>query len=317
VEWCFLVERFLVGSFLVGSFVEQQVVVACLVERCLVERRLLVERLLVGSLLVWKRVAGIEVRGVPCAASAGTSRSVGSRLASFSNMQTIGLIGGMSWESTAQYYRLINEQVKERLGGLHSAKIILYSVDFAEVEDLQQRGEWKQATTLMVKAGQRVKAGGADFIVICTNTMHRLADQVERQTALPVLHIADATARVIAEAKIGVVGLLGTRYTMEEEFYRGRLETRYGLEVLIPEEDDRTFVHDVIYNELCLGVTRDESRRAYLDIIKQLEQRGAAAVILGCTEIGLLIGPTDTDTLLFDTTRIHAEAAADRAVESS
>jgi len=223
----------------------------------------------------------------------------------------------MSWESTAQYYRLINEQVKERLGGLHSAKIILYSVDFAEVEDLQQRGEWKQATTLMVKAGQRVKAGGADFIVICTNTMHRLADQVERQTALPVLHIADATARVIAEAKIGVVGLLGTRYTMEEEFYRGRLETRYGLEVLIPEEDDRTFVHDVIYNELCLGVTRDESRRAYLDIIKQLEQRGAAAVILGCTEIGLLIGPTDTDTLLFDTTRIHAEAAADRAVESS
>ncbi|MDH5615665.1 MAG: aspartate/glutamate racemase family protein [Acidimicrobiia bacterium] len=232
-------------------------------------------------------------------------------------MQTIGLIGGMSWESTAQYYRLINEQVKERLGGLHSAKIILYSVDFAEVEDLQQRGEWKQATTLMVKAGQRVKAGGADFIVICTNTMHRLADQVERQTALPVLHIADATARVIAEAKIGVVGLLGTRYTMEEEFYRGRLETRYGLEVLIPEEDDRTFVHDVIYNELCLGVTRDESRRAYLDIIKQLEQRGAAAVILGCTEIGLLIGPTDTDTLLFDTTRIHAEAAADRAVESS
>ncbi|MDH3398286.1 MAG: aspartate/glutamate racemase family protein [Acidimicrobiia bacterium] len=232
-------------------------------------------------------------------------------------MQTIGLIGGMSWESTAQYYRLINEQVKERLGGLHSAKIILYSVDFAEVEDLQQRGEWKQATTLMVKAGQRVKAGGADFIVICTNTMHRLADQVELQTALPVLHIADATARVIAEAKIGVVGLLGTRYTMEEEFYRGRLETRYGLEVLIPEEDDRTFVHDVIYNELCLGVTRDESRRAYLDIIKQLEQRGAAAVILGCTEIGLLIGPTDTDTLLFDTTRIHAEAAADRAVESS
>jgi len=223
----------------------------------------------------------------------------------------------MSWESTAQYYRLINEQVKERLGGLHSAKIILYSVDFAEVEDLQQRGEWKQATTLMVKAGQRVKAGGADFIVICTNTMHRLADQVELQTALPVLHIADATARVIAEAKIGVVGLLGTRYTMEEEFYRGRLETRYGLEVLIPEEDDRTFVHDVIYNELCLGVTRDESRRAYLDIIKQLEQRGAAAVILGCTEIGLLIGPTDTDTLLFDTTRIHAEAAADRAVESS
>jgi aspartate racemase len=231
-------------------------------------------------------------------------------------MQTIGLIGGMSWESTAEYYRLINERVKERLGGLHSAKIVLYSVDFAEIEELQQQGDWQQATELMVDAAQRVRAGGADFVVICTNTMHRMADEVERQTALPVFHIADATARAVVEAGVEVVGLLGTRFTMEQDFYRGRLATLHGLEVLVPNEPDRTFVHDVIYDELCLGVTRDESRRGYLDIIKQLEQRGAEAVILGCTEIGLLIGPDDTDTLLFDTTGIHAEAAADRAVES-
>jgi len=230
-------------------------------------------------------------------------------------MQTIGMIGGMSWQSTADYYRIINERVQERLGGLHSAQAILYSVDFAEVEELQQHGRWAQAAALMVEAGQRVKAGGADFIVICTNTMHRMADEVERQTALPVLHIADATARVIAQAGIGVVGLLGTRYTMEQGFYRGRLETRHKLRVLVPDEDDRRIVHDVIYDELCLGVTREESRRRYLDIIDGLARRGAEAVILGCTEIGLLVDPGDTEALLFDTTRIHAEAAADRAIE--
>ena len=230
-------------------------------------------------------------------------------------MQTIGLIGGMSWESTAEYYRIINQRVKERLGGLHSARIVLYSVDFAEIETLQERGNWEQATTLMVDAGQRVKAGGADFIVICTNTMHRMAGEVQDQVGLPVLHIADATAEAIKWAGIGTVGLLGTRYTMEQDFYRGRLVTDHGLQVLVPDEDDRAFVHEVIYDELCLGITRDDSRNRYLDIVKRLEQEGAKAVILGCTEIGLLLGPEDTDTLLFDTTRIHAEAAADRSLD--
>lgn len=229
-------------------------------------------------------------------------------------MQTIGLIGGMSWESTAEYYRIINERVKQRLGGLHSARIVLYSVDFAEIETLQETGNWEQATTLMVDAGRRVRAGGADFIVICTNTMHRMAADIEQHAALPVLHIADATARAVVGAGITTVGLLGTRYTMEQDFYRGRLETNHGLRVLVPHEGDRSFVHDVIYDELCLGITRDDSRRRYLDIIHQLEQRGAGAVILGCTEIGLLIGPDDTETVLFDTTRIHAEAAADTAL---
>ena len=229
-------------------------------------------------------------------------------------MQTIGLIGGMSWESTAEYYRVINERVKERLGGLHSAKIVLYSVDFAEIEDHQQRAEWVQATALMVDAGKRVKAGGADFIAICTNTMHRMADEVEQLAGLGVLHIADATARAVTAARVGTVGLLGTRYTMEQDFYRGRLETNHGLKVLVPDEDGRTFVHDVIYDELCLGVTKDESRGRYLEIIDDLVRQGAEAIILGCTEIGLLIGPDDTDTLLFDTTRIHAEAVADRAI---
>jgi aspartate racemase len=230
-------------------------------------------------------------------------------------MQTIGLIGGMSWESTAEYYRIINERVKERLGGLHSARIVLYSVDFAEIEELQQREDWQQATALMVDAAQRVKAGGADFLVICTNTMHRMANEIEQQSGLPVLHIADSTAFAINEAGVSVVGLLGTRYTMEQDFYRGRLEATHGLRVVVPEIDDRVFVHDVIYDELCLGVTRDESRHRYLEIIKGLTGRGAGAVILGCTEIGLLVGSNDTDALLFDTTQIHARAAADRAVD--
>lgn len=230
-------------------------------------------------------------------------------------MRTIGLIGGMSWESTAEYYRIINERIKERLGGLHSARIVLYSVDFAEVEALQETGNWEQATTLMVEAGLRVRAAGADFIVICTNTMHRMADDIERQTSLPVLHIADATARTVVAAGIHAVGLLGTRYTMEQDFYRGRLETDHGLRVLVPEEDDRSFVHEVIYGELCLGITRDDSRHRYRDIIDRLVRRGAEAVILGCTEIGLLIGPADTGTRLFDTTRIHAVDAADFALD--
>ena len=230
-------------------------------------------------------------------------------------MQTIGLIGGMSWESTAEYYRIINERVKERLGGLHSAKIVLYSVDFAEVEELQQQGNWEQATNLMVDAGQRIKAGGADFVVICTNTMHRMAEELEDRVGLPVLHIADATADEIKRSGIDTVGLLGTRYTMEQDFYRGRLETRHGLSVLVPDQEGRTLVHDVIYDELCLGITREESQTRYLEIIDQLTEQGARAVILGCTEIGLLVGPEDTSTTLFDTTRIHAVAVADRAIE--
>lgn len=228
-------------------------------------------------------------------------------------MQTIGLIGGMSWESTAEYYRIINERIKEQLGGLHSARLVLYSVDFAEVEDLQERGEWGVATSLMVDAGRRVRAGGAEFIVICTNTMHRMAGGIEQQVGLPVLHIADATARAVLEGGFETVGLLGTRYTMEQDFYRGRLEG-HGLTVLVPDEPDRILVHEVIYGELCLGVTRDESKQQYLEIIDSLTRRGAAAVILGCTEIGLLIGPDDTGVPLFDTTHIHAIAAADRAI---
>lgn len=230
-------------------------------------------------------------------------------------MQTIGLIGGMSWESTAEYYRIINERVKERLGGLHSARIALYSVDFAEIEELQQQGDWSQATVLMVDAARRVKAGGGDFVVICTNTMHRMAGEIEQQTGMPVLHIADPTAHAVAAAGVGVVGLLGTRYTMEQDFYRGRLEALHGLRVVVPEAEDRGFVHEVIYGELCLGVTRDESKQRYLEIIEGLVRRGAGGVILGCTEIGLLIAPDDTETLLFDTTRIHAGAAADRAID--
>jgi aspartate racemase len=228
-------------------------------------------------------------------------------------MQTIGMIGGMSWESTAEYYRIINERVKERLGGLHSARLLLYSVDFAEVEALQDRGEWEAATNVMVDAGRRVQAGGAEFIVICTNTMHRMAGEVEEEVGLPVLHIADATAQAILEAGFETVGVLGTRYTMEQDFYRGRLE-QHGLTVLVPDEPDRTVVHDVIYGELCLGITRADSKNRYLEIIDGLVRRGAGAVILGCTEIGLLIGAGDTDVPLFDTTEIHAIAAADRAL---
>jgi aspartate racemase len=229
-------------------------------------------------------------------------------------MLTIGLIGGMSWESTAEYYRIINERVKEQLGGLHSGRIALYSVDFAEVEALQVKGEWEEATRLMVDAGLRVRAGGADFIVICTNTMHRMAGEVEEEVGLPVLHIADTTAARILQAGVGTVGLLGTRFTMEQDFYVGRLEGN-GLRVLVPDEPGRTLVHDVIYGELCLGITREDSKQQYLEIIDELTERGAEAVILGCTEIGLLVGPGDTDVPLFDTTEIHAIAAADRAIQ--
>jgi aspartate racemase len=229
-------------------------------------------------------------------------------------MKTIGMIGGMSWESTLEYYRLLNEGVRDRLGGLHSARCLLYSVDFAEVELLQQQGRWIEANTLMAEAAQRLERGGADFLLICTNTMHKSAPQIEATVRIPLLHIADATAQRVQAQGITRIGLLGTRYTMEEDFYRGRLERQFGLEVITPPEEERELVHRVIYDELCLGITREESRRNYRAVIKGLVANGAQGVILGCTEIGLLVRPEDSPVPDFDTTRIHAEAAVEWAL---
>jgi aspartate racemase len=225
-------------------------------------------------------------------------------------MRTLGLIGGMSWESTALYYRHLNELARERLGGLHSAKLLLWSFDFAEVADHQHRGDWDGATALMVEAAQRLKRGGAEAIVICTNTMHLMADAVERASGLPVLHIADATAEAIKGGGCRRPLLLATRFTMEQPFYRERLRDRHGIEVLVPEEQDRETVHRIIYDELCQGVVRPESKAAYLDVIQRSRgEAGADGVILGCTEITLLIGKNDVNVPVFDTTRLHAEAA--------
>ncbi|HOW91755.1 MAG TPA: aspartate/glutamate racemase family protein [Anaerolineaceae bacterium] len=229
-------------------------------------------------------------------------------------MQTIGLIGGMSWESSLEYYRILNETVKERLGGLHSAKCILYSVEFAEIEALQHAGRWDEAAQVMVEAGQSLERAGADFIVLCTNTMHKLAGEIEAGVSIPLLHIADATAEVVKAAGIRRVGLLGTRYTMEQEFYRGRLLEKHGIEVVIPEEAEREIVHRVIYDELCLGVIKPESRRAFTAIIEKLAAAGAEGVILGCTEIENLVRQEDSPLLVFPTTRIHAEAAVEWAL---
>ncbi|MBO8171949.1 MAG: aspartate/glutamate racemase family protein [Bacillaceae bacterium] len=230
-------------------------------------------------------------------------------------MKIIGMIGGMSWESSIEYYRLINEFVRDRLGGLHSARSLMYSVNFEEIEQMQHRGEWDKATELMIDAARRVETGGADFLIICTNTMHRMAEDIERAIHIPLLHIADATAHRIQEKGIRRVGLLGTRFTMEEDFYRGRLQNKFGLEVLTPDTDERERVHRIIYRELCMGKIEQASRQAYLRIIDRLKSRGAEAVILGCTEISLLIKPSDCDIPLFDTTRIHAEAAVDIALK--
>lgn len=223
-------------------------------------------------------------------------------------MQTIGLIGGMSWESTQTYYRLINQQVRERLGGLHSARLVLYSVDFAEIEALQHRGDWEATAEILGSAARALEAAGADFLVLCTNTMHKVAPQIESTVAIPLLHIADATARVLESDGVTRVGLLGTRFTMEQAFYRERLEAR-GIEVLLPDEAQREVVHDVIYRELCQGVINPESKAAYLGVVDSLARRGAQGVILGCTEVGLLIQATDTEVRLYDTTAIHAEQA--------
>lgn len=229
-------------------------------------------------------------------------------------MKTIGLLGGMSWESTAEYYRHINEEVKRRLGGLHSARIALYSVDFEEVEQLQHAQRWDEAAALMIDAAQRVERAGADLLLICTNTMHKVADPVAAALPIPLLHIADATAAAVKTAGLRRVGLLGTRFTMEEDFYRGRLQTRHDLEVLIPAEADRQLIHAVIYDELCVGRIREESRRQYIRIIDELQSRGTAGIILGCTEISLLLHPEHATCPLFDTTRIHALRAVDLAL---
>lgn len=229
-------------------------------------------------------------------------------------MKTIGLLGGMSWESTANYYRMINEATKARLGGLHSAKIALYSVDFEEIERLQHCGDWDQTAVILAAAAQRVEAAGADFLLICTNTMHKVAPQIEGAIDIPLLHLADATAEVLVADGVTRVGLLGTGFTMEQDFYKGRLREKFGLQVLVPSETDRQIVHQVIYQELCLGETMPDSKAEYLRIVDSLADQGAEAVILGCTEIGMLISQPDTPVKLVDTTEIHAMAAVERAL---
>jgi len=229
-------------------------------------------------------------------------------------MRTIGMIGGMSWESTLVYYRIINKAVRERLGGLHSAKSILYSVDFAEIEALQHAGRWDAAQAILVEAARSLVRAGADLVIICTNTMHKLADGVAAGIVVPLLHIADPTADAVLAAGMDTVALLGTRFTMEEEFYRKRLEDRYRLRVLIPDAVQRQTVHNTIYTELCLGRIREGSRQAYLRIIEDLVERGAQGIILGCTEIGLLVRAESCPVPVFDTARIHAEAAVSAAL---
>ncbi len=229
-------------------------------------------------------------------------------------MKTIGMIGGMSWESSLEYYRIVNETVKARLGGLHSAQTLMYSVDFAEIEVLQSEARWDEATAMMIDAARRLERGGADLIIICTNTMHKMADAVQAAVNIPLLHIADATAAQIQRQGLATVGLLGTRYTMEQDFYRGRLEQRHGLRVLVPGADDRATVNRIIYDELVLGDIRAESKAAYVRIMERLIADGAQGIILGCTEIGLLIQQQDCAVPVFDTTTIHAVAAVDAAL---
>ena len=229
-------------------------------------------------------------------------------------VKTIGLIGGMSWESTIPYYRTINQQIKQQLGGLHSAKIVLVSVDFHEIEQFQRQGDWDAAGRAMADAAKRLQLAGADFIVLCTNTMHKVPHYIEDAVAIPLLHIADRTAIAIKKAGLHKVGLLGTQFTMEQNFYRERLIDQYGLDVVIPEPEERAMIHRVIYDELCLGITSASSRHAYQQVIEHLQQKGAQAIILGCTEIGLLISQTDACLPLFDTTALHAKAAADMAL---
>lgn len=229
----------------------------------------------------------------------------------------IGLIGGMSWESSAQYYRLINEAVRERLGGVASARTLMWSFDFAEIERLQHAGRWPELSRRLADAARALEAGGADFLVLCTNTMHREADAIEAAVRIPLLHIADPTGEAITAAGLSTVGLLGTAFTMEHDFYRGRLEAKHGLTVLTPDADDRAIVHRIIYEELVAGRVLDASRDAYRAVIARLVERGAQAIILGCTEIMLLIGQDDSPVPVFDTTTLHALAAVERAMAGS
>ncbi len=228
-------------------------------------------------------------------------------------MKTIGLLGGMSWESTVGYYKAINEGIKQALGGLHSAKIVLVSVDFAEIEACQARGDWDTAGALLAAGSRQLKAAGAECLLICTNTMHKVAEDIDAATNLPLIHIADATAELLVTDKVAKVGLLGTAFTMEQDFYIGRLRT-HGLDVIVPDEADRRIIHRVIYEELCLGQCVAESKAEYLRIIEALRAEGAEAVILGCTEIGLLVSNADTDVPLLDTTAIHAKKAVSFAL---
>jgi aspartate racemase len=229
-------------------------------------------------------------------------------------MKTIGLIGGMSWESTIPYYRIINETVRERLGGFHSAKIVLYSVDFHEIEQLQSSGAWEESGCVLAQAAQALQAAGADFLVLCTNTMHKVADAIENGVKIPLIHIADPTAEAIKKAGLQKVGLLGTRFTMEQDFYRGRLHDRHHLDVVVPDHEDCERVHRVIYEELVLGSVRDASRAEFRRIIQRLVDQGAQGVILGCTEISMLVGPSDSPGPIFDTTSLHARKAAEYAL---
>jgi len=229
-------------------------------------------------------------------------------------MKTIGMIGGMSWESSIEYYRIVNEEIKKALGELHSAKSVMYSVDFAEIEMMQREGHWAEATQTMIDAACHVEAGGADFLIICTNTMHKMADEVQKSLGIPLLHIADATGEVVKAQGLRKVGLLGTKFTMEEDFYRGRLVQKHGLSVIIPDAADREIIHKVIYGELVLGRINPASKAEYVRIIENLVRQGAEGIILGCTEIGLLVKDEDSRVPLFDTTRIHALAAVTLAL---
>jgi len=229
-------------------------------------------------------------------------------------MKTIGLVGGMSWESTLEYYRIINETVKEKLGGFHSGQIVLYSVDFAAIEDLQQRGEWDRMAEILVEAFLRIEAAGADFGLLCTNTMHKVFDEIRKNVRIPLVHIADVTGRAITARGLRRVGLLGTRFTMEQDFYKGKLTSDYGIDVLIPGEEERLAIHTIVYNELCLGQVKDASRETFKKIIARLEDRGAQGIVLGCTEIPLLVKQKDYLLPLFDTTDLHARAAVDLAL---
>jgi aspartate racemase len=232
-------------------------------------------------------------------------------------MKTIGLLGGMSWQSTVSYYQAINKAVKLELGGLHSAKICLYSVDFDEIEKLQHQGDWQQTAVVLSKAAQSIEAAGADFMLICTNTMHKVYDDIQQNLNIPILHIADATAAKLLTDGISKVGLLGTRFTMDQDFYKGRLTEKYNIDVIVPSISDQTKIHDIIYKELCLGTIKHDSRQHYLSIIDDLKAQGAQAVILGCTEIALLVQQKHTSVKLYDTTEIHAQNAVEVALKKN